>query len=177
MFRQETLNPWEQLPMYAVSDDLAPRIDALGIEGNLKELRENGYTVIQVDRGLTDRIRSAILRLVEGAAMPSATFDRACATPLGEDPVFEEACVHPAALALAEYICGRGCTLSSTLATAAGRVYHRSRTAAAQGRCVGLIGEQEFHRRYISVARGRHQRRAPVHGGDIGIGSLAEKQP
>ena len=31
--------------------------------------------------------------------------------------MFEEACVHPAALALAEYICGRGCTLSSVLAT------------------------------------------------------------
>lgn len=118
MLRQETLAPWEQQPMYAVSDELAPRIEEFGLERNLEELRENGYTIIQVDRELTDRIRSAILRLVEAATMPTATFDRACATPLGEDPVFEEACTHPAVLALAEYICGRGCVLSSVLGTA-----------------------------------------------------------
>ena len=41
--------------------------------------------------------------------------------------MFEEACTHPAALALAEYICGRGCTLSSVLATV--------RTAGSRSGC------------------------------------------
>jgi hypothetical protein len=114
---QETLAPWEQLPMYAVSDELAPTIEKLGLSRNLDELRENGYTIIEVDRDLSDRIRAATLQAVQGASGPNASFDLAFATPLGEDPVFEEACTHPAALALAEYICGRGCTLSSVLAT------------------------------------------------------------
>jgi Phytanoyl-CoA dioxygenase (PhyH) len=114
---QETLAPWDQLPMYAISEELAPTIQELGLSRNLDELRENGYTVIDVDRELTDRIRAATLRAVEGAPGPNSSFDLAFATPLGEDPVFEEACTHPAALALAEYICGRGCTLSSVLAT------------------------------------------------------------
>jgi Phytanoyl-CoA dioxygenase (PhyH) len=114
---QETLAPWDQLPMYAISDELAPTIHQLDLSRNLDELRENGYTVIKVDRELTDRIRTATLRAVEGAPGPNSSFDLAFATPLGEDPVFEEACTHPAALALAEYICGRGCTLSSVLAT------------------------------------------------------------
>lgn len=113
----DVLALWDQLPMYAVSDELAPAIEALGLERHLDELRENGYTIIAVDRALTDRLRAAILRAVEDAPGPNASFDRVCATPLGEDPVFEEACVHPAVLALAEYICGRGCVLSSTLAT------------------------------------------------------------
>jgi Phytanoyl-CoA dioxygenase (PhyH) len=114
---QKPLAPWEQLPMYAMSDDLAPTIEKLGLSRNLDELRENGYTIIEVDRELTDRIRVATLRAVNGASGPNASFDLAFATPLGEDPVFEEACVHPVVLALAEYICGRGCTLSSVLAT------------------------------------------------------------
>src|ERR1700680_4210234 len=109
---QDALAPWEQLPMYAVSDELAPTMAKLGLEQNLDKLREDGYTVISVDRALTDRLRAAILRAVEDAPGPNASFDRACATPLGEDPVFEEACVHPAVLALAEYICGRGWRLS-----------------------------------------------------------------
>jgi hypothetical protein len=114
---QRPLGLGDQLPMYAVSDELAPTVAELGLEQNLEELRENGYTVISVDRDLTARLRAAILRSVEGAPGPNSSFDLACATPLGEDPVFEEACIHPAALALAEYICGRGCTLSSVLAT------------------------------------------------------------
>ena len=113
----DALAAWEQLPMYAVSDELAPTIAELGLEQNLNELREGGYTVISVDRRLTDRLRAAILTTVEDAPGPNASFDRACATPLGEDPVFEEACVHPAVMTLAEYICGRGHTLSSVLAT------------------------------------------------------------
>jgi len=117
MTEQKTLELWEQLPMYAVSDELAPRIAEYGLERNLVELRENGYTVITVARDLTDRIRTAILRETEGASAPSASFDLTCAAPLGSDPAFSEACTHPAVLALAEYICGRGCVLSSVLGT------------------------------------------------------------
>ena len=114
----EALEAWEQLPMYAVSDELAPTIaDARASSRTSSDLREDGYTIITVDRDLSDRLRAAILRAVEDAPGPNSSFDRACAAPIGEDPVFEEAIIHPAVLALAEYICGRGCTLSSALAT------------------------------------------------------------
>ena len=35
---QDTLAPWEQLPMYAISDELAPTIEQLGLSQNLDEL-------------------------------------------------------------------------------------------------------------------------------------------
>jgi len=117
MTDQAPLAPWEQLPMYAVSDELAPTIREFGLERNLDELRDNGYTILPVDRDLTDRIRPAILHTVEGDVAPNASFDRACAAPVGDDPVFSEACTHPAVMALAEYICGRGRILSSVLGT------------------------------------------------------------
>jgi hypothetical protein len=59
--------------MYAVSDGLAPTIRALGLERNLEELRENGYTIIQVGTELTDRIRVAALIAVEGSAPNSSS--------------------------------------------------------------------------------------------------------
>ena len=72
----DVLAPWQQLPMYAVSDELAPTVATLGLEQNLNELRDNGYTIIAVDRALSDRLRAAILRSVEDAPGPNASFDR-----------------------------------------------------------------------------------------------------
>lgn len=112
-----SLAPSEQLPMYAVSEELAPRIAALGLERNLEEFQEHGYTVVSVDKDLTDRLREAILRATEGATGPNSSFDRTCGMPLGLDPVFSEACEHPVLLTLAEFICGRGFLLSAVLAT------------------------------------------------------------
>jgi hypothetical protein len=119
--------------MHAVSDELAPRIAALGLEDNLAELREQGYTVIAADRAMTDRLREAILRATEHAPGPNSSFDRACGMPLGLDPVFSEACEHPAVLAIAEYLCGRGCLLSAVLAT-----------ARSAGSAIGLHSDQSW---------------------------------
>lgn len=114
---QARLAPSDQLPMYAISEELAPRISALGLEANLKEIRDQGYTVIRADRDLTDRLREAILRVTADAPGPNSTFERVCGEVLGKDPLFDKACMHPAVLAMAEYICGRGCLLSAVLAT------------------------------------------------------------
>jgi hypothetical protein len=62
--------------MYTVSEELAPPIEKLGLERNLDDLRQNGYTIIAVDRGLSDRLRAPILRAVEDAPGPNASFDR-----------------------------------------------------------------------------------------------------
>jgi hypothetical protein len=111
------ISPTGQLPMYGVSEELAPRIAKFGLERNLQELQEQGYTVIPVDRELTDRLRLAIFAATESAKEGNSTFDRACGMPLGLDPVFGEACEHPAVLAIAEFMCGRGYVLSALLAT------------------------------------------------------------
>jgi hypothetical protein len=89
----------------------------LDLETNLEELRDTGYTVITVGRELTDRIRSAILQLTDAGAGSNASFDRVCATPLGADVAFTEACTHSAVTTVAEFMCGRGCILSSILGT------------------------------------------------------------
>ena len=117
MTQQTPLAPWEQLPMYAVSDELAPRIAEFGLERNLDELRENGYTIIPVDRELTDRIRAATLRTVEGDVSPNASFDRACATPLGEDPCSARPAPTRPCWRWRSTSAGAGCVLSSVLAT------------------------------------------------------------
>lgn len=111
------LSSSDQLPMYAVSEELAPRIAEHGIAANLRELEEQGYTVISVDQELTDRLRAAILRATEHAKGPNSTFERASGMPLGVDPSISEACEHPAVLAIAEFICGKSCLLSAVLAT------------------------------------------------------------
>lgn len=111
------LQPWEQLPMYTISDELAPEIDRLGLTDHLTRLRRDGFTVIPVDRDLTDRVRQAVRRLVTDHSEADGTFDRTCGQPVGADPAIDEAVTHPVVLALAEYMCGRGCTLSAVLAT------------------------------------------------------------
>lgn len=114
---QSALDPSQQLPMYAVSDELAPRVAQLGLESNLAELQEQGFTVVRAERDLTDRLREAILSATRDAPGPNATFERVCCQPLGLDPVFTDICVHPVVLAFAEYLCGRGFLLSSSLVT------------------------------------------------------------
>src|SRR6478672_10016483 len=61
------LQPHESLPMFAVSDELQPRIAALGLERNVREMEELGYTVIEnvAPPAFIDRLREAIVRACE----------------------------------------------------------------------------------------------------------------
>ena len=51
---------------YAVPQDLAERIDALDLRQNVKDLVDNGYTVITDPRAIAiaDQVREAIIRVV-----------------------------------------------------------------------------------------------------------------
>jgi hypothetical protein len=98
---------------YAVPEDLASLIDAMDLRGNVRELVDDGYTVIQdpVAHALTDRVREAILRLsdeTEGGPLKS----RGAGLLLGRDPVFTEAVLIPKLLVMAEYLLGRGMLIS-----------------------------------------------------------------
>jgi len=96
---------------YSVPAELEPRIEALGLHQNIRDLVDNGYTVIQDPRALeiVDEVREAIIRVV-----PAGPEEKAPTrfTILGEDPVFAEAITVPRLLALVEFLLGRGAQFS-----------------------------------------------------------------
>ena len=101
---------------YVVADDLAPRIDALGLRGNVRDLVDTGYTIIhdpEAER-IVDEVRDAIIR-----AVPAGPEEKAATgwTLLGADPVFAEAITVPRLLALVEYLLGRGALFSQLSAS------------------------------------------------------------
>ena len=63
---------YETIPPYEISESLALRIKELGMEENLRQMQEVGYTVLEdaalID--LTDRLREAIVRLAQETEGP-----------------------------------------------------------------------------------------------------------
>ncbi|ODT89903.1 phytanoyl-CoA dioxygenase family protein [Phenylobacterium sp. SCN 70-31] len=104
--------PLDTADPYEVPEFLAPKIDALGLRENVRELVDQGYTIIQdpVAHALTDRVREAIVRLAEETGPPRT--GQSAALLLGRDPVFSEAVLVPRLLALVEFLVGRGAILS-----------------------------------------------------------------
>lgn len=100
-----------------IAPELCERLDALDLWSNVRDLKANGYTVIQdpVAHALTDRVRAAILRLSEESDGRNA--GRRAGLLLGRDPVFPEAVVVPKLLALVEFLLGRGALLSQLIGT------------------------------------------------------------
>jgi hypothetical protein len=96
---------------YAVPEDLAGRIDALDLRQNVKDLVDNGYTVITDPQAIAiaDQVREAIIRVVP--APPEAKAPTRF-TILDEGPVFAEAITTPKLLALVEFLLGRGAVFS-----------------------------------------------------------------
>jgi hypothetical protein len=96
---------------YAVPEALAGRIDALGLRQNVRDLVDDGYTVIRDPKAdeIVDEVREAIIRCVP--APPEAKAPTRF-TLLDQDPVFAEAITVPRLLALVEYLLGRGAVFS-----------------------------------------------------------------
>jgi hypothetical protein len=101
---------------YAVPEDLSARIDELGLRENVREMVDQGYTILQdpVAHALTDRVREAILRLSE-TTESGPLKARGAALLLGRDPVFAEAVRVPRLMVMAQYLLGRGFRLSQLL--------------------------------------------------------------
>ncbi len=100
---------------YAVPEQLAARINALGLPGNVRQLVDRGYTVLQdpVAHALTDRVRETIVRLAKQTEGPAQGYSAALL--LGRDPVFDQAVLVPGLLTLVEYLLGRGAILSQLI--------------------------------------------------------------
>ncbi len=97
---------------YAVAEDLAPRIDSLDLRENVRQLVDDGYTIIQdpVAHALTDEVRGAILRCAQGTEGRAKGYSAGML--LGREPVFAEAILVPRLLAMVEFLLGRGFILS-----------------------------------------------------------------
>ena len=100
---------FDTLPPDAISDELAPAIDELGLRENCRELAMNGWTVVRdaASKEFNDRFRKTILGINEkGSNML-----------LAKDPIFAEAIMNPKLMAMAEFSVGRGFLISQVAAS------------------------------------------------------------
>lgn len=95
----------------AISEALAAKIAALDLEQNVKDLVDDGYTIIQDSHAhaIVDEVREAIIRCVP--APPEAKAPTRF-TLLDQDPVFAKAITTPKLLVLVEFLLGRGALFS-----------------------------------------------------------------
>ena len=136
--QQKTAEPRVQSKApYEVSDELRPRIDALGLWDAVDGLREEGYAVIHdaAPPELLDEMREAIHSL---AAQTPQTPDSIESVPvlLGRHPAIDRVATLPKVLALAEFSVGK--------AVRAGR-FHGSIMRQGQGpETGGLHADQNW---------------------------------
>ena len=99
--------------------ELEDRLASLGLARNVRDLAEEGYTVVRDPKGraIADALRAAIRRAVPEApeTMPGLASSRF--TLLDADPVIAEAVTVPSVLALVELVLGRGALLSQVAAS------------------------------------------------------------
>ena len=95
---------FDTLPPEAISDELAPVIQELGLAENCRQLAMEGWTVVENAAGdeFNNRLREQILRdAKKGGRML-----------LAGDPVYAQAVLNPKLMALAEFSVGRGHLIS-----------------------------------------------------------------
>ena len=101
---------FDTLPPDAISDELAPAIEELGLLENCRQLAMEGWTVIE-DVATPDfnaRLREKIKELCPGGGGNML---------LAKDPIFADAILSPKLLAMAEFSVGRGFLISQVAAS------------------------------------------------------------
>ena len=129
-FDHDTANAVFETALQSVHPHPFTKIRQLGLESKVAELVTDGYTVVRPhefnDRGLTERIRGALLRASERRngvepdfeggtthSMTNQSTGEQMFYVLLEDPVFEEAIMHEVPLTLITYLLGENILLSS----------------------------------------------------------------
>jgi len=97
---------YDTLPPDAISEELAPVIDELGLRENCRQLAMEGWTVVEdaASEEFNARLRAKIKELApepEGGVRGGNML-------LAKDPVFAEAALNPKVMAMAEFSVGRG---------------------------------------------------------------------
>jgi len=106
----------DTLPPYAISDELLPVIEKLGLQGNCRQLAREGWTIVEnaADPDFVERLRETIVRT---APVEPAMGMGSGAQLLDKDRVFAEAVLNPKLMAMAEFSVGRGFLLGSVVST------------------------------------------------------------
>ena len=91
----------------ALSDELSPVIEELGLVENCRQLAMEGWTVIEdvADADFNARFRAKIMETKGGNML------------LAKDPIYAEAIMKPKLLAMAEFSVGRGFLISQIAAS------------------------------------------------------------
>ncbi len=102
---------FDTLPPDAVSPELAPVIEELGLEENCRELAMQGWTVVRdvADPDFNEAFRAKIMEIAGNAGGSNML--------LAKDPIFAEAIQMPKLLAMAEFSVGRGFLISQVAAS------------------------------------------------------------
>jgi hypothetical protein len=102
---------------FELSPELAARVEQLGLQPNLDQLRDEGYTIVSniASEAFTARLRETCLRLAQETEAPAKGFSASLL--LGRDPIFEEVVLNPKILALVEVMCGQGALLSQLISS------------------------------------------------------------
>ena len=105
---QEQASRMVSLGPYEISDELRPTIDELELWGNVTDLREQGYTVINdvAPAEVLDGLREAIHDLSKYAE--GGFKDRGASMLLGRHPAVDRVATLPKILAIAEASVGKG---------------------------------------------------------------------
>ena len=101
---------FDTLPPDAISDELAPAIEELGLLENCRQLAMEGWTVIEdvATPSFNTRFREKIKALCPGGGGNML---------LAKDPIFADAILNPKLLAMAEFSVGRGFLMSQVAAS------------------------------------------------------------
>ena len=126
---------YDTLAPDAISDELSPVIDELGLRENCRELAEEGWTILRDVGGesFNEALRSELLRIAERSPI-SVGGQGGGGMLLTEGDVFARAVLNPKLMAMAEFSVGRGFLISQV----AGSV----RTKGAP--CIGLHAEHNW---------------------------------
>lgn len=111
------LEKHESLPMFAVSPELAERIQHYGLESNVSDMEEHGFTVVKnvASKDFFDCLRTAIVRCCmedKGQYFGMTRKGVSSDMLLARDPAIAEATLNPKILTMIEYMCGRGAQIS-----------------------------------------------------------------
>ncbi len=100
----------DTLPPDAISEELAPVIQELGLEENCRQLAMEGWTVVSDVQSaeFNERFRAKILEVTGGQGGNML---------LAKDPLFAEAIMSPRLMAMAEFSVGRGFLISQVAAS------------------------------------------------------------
>ena len=101
----------ETLPPEAISAELLPVVEELGLVENCRQLAAEGWTVIEnaADTEFFERLRNTILDTTPGSGSRGRLLDK--------EPVFAEAALNPSVMAMAEFSVGRGFLMGSLIGT------------------------------------------------------------